>query len=359
MSRLRRFDFWSGVLALAFVVVAVLMVWPLYGIFTASVIDNRSGAWTLANFAQILGHPAYRAALVNSLIVGTGGMFGAMLLGIPLAVLTTRYVIAGRGVLATLAVLALVSPPFIGAYAWIMMLGSNGWMRAMLADWGIGLPPIYGLFGILLAFSLKFYPFVFLLTASGLGTISPSVEEAAESLGAGPWRRFFTVTLPLVFPALSSGALLAFVLSIADFGTPSIVGGKLRLLATTAFDLFTAEMGGNPGLASATSVVLLAVCMAVVVAQRWAVPVSPSAAQARRAPRTSAHSSSAITRAARGRPSSTASCSGRLWVWSKKATGRRGKGVSDHARLNSPQPTPARPRLELLPLPQCSGSSSA
>jgi len=271
MSRALRLDFWSGVLVTAFLVLALLMVWPLYSIFMASLIDNRTGAWTLANFVQILGHPAYRGALINSLIVGTGGMVGAILLGVPLAVLTTRYVIAGRGVLATLAVLALVSPPFIGAYAWIMMLGSNGWMRALLLDVGLQVPPIYGMFGILLAFSLKFYPFVFLLTASGLGSISPSVEEAAQSLGAGPWRRFFTVTLPLILPSLSSGALLAFVLSIADFGTPSIVGGKLRLLATTAFDLFTAEMGGNPGLASATSVVLLAVCMTVVLAQRWAV----------------------------------------------------------------------------------------
>ena len=221
-----RFDFWSGVLLVALAVVAVLMVWPLYNIFMASVIDNRSGTLTLANFAQILGRPAYRAAVINSLIVGTGGMLGAMLLGIPLAMLTTRFVIAGRDLLATLAVLALVSPPFIGAYAWIMMLGSNGWMRALLADTGIALPPIYGMFGILLVFSLKFYPFVFLLTASGLGAVSSSVEEAAESLGAGPWRRFFKVTLPLVFPAVSSGALLAFVLSVADFGTPSIVGGS-------------------------------------------------------------------------------------------------------------------------------------
>jgi iron(III) transport system permease protein len=271
MSRRRSFDFWTGVLVVALAVVAVLMAWPLYNIFIASVIDNRSGALTLGNFAKILGHPAYQGALFNSLIVGAGGMLGATLLGIPLAVLTTRFVIMGRDLIATLAVLALVSPPFIGAYAWIMMLGANGWMRAGLAGVGLELPPIYGMFGILLVFSLKFYPFVFLLTASGLGTISPSVEEAAESLGAGPWRRFFKVTLPLVFPAVSSGALLAFVLSIADFGTPSIVGGKVRLLATTAFDLFTAEMGGNPGLASATSVVLITVSMMVVVLQRWVV----------------------------------------------------------------------------------------
>lgn len=271
MSRRWRFDFWSGVMAVALAVVAVLMVWPLTNIFTASLIDNRSGALTLGNFAQVLGHPAYQGATINSLIVGAGGMLGATLLGIPLAMLTTRFVIAGRDFVATLAVLALVSPPFIGAYAWIMMLGANGWMRALLADIGIELPPIYGMFGILLVFSLKFYPFVFLLTASGLGAISPSVEEAAENLGAGPWRRFFKITLPLIFPAVSSGALLAFVLSIADFGTPSIVGGKVRLLATTAFDLFTAEMGGNPGLASATSVVLITISMAVVGLQRWAV----------------------------------------------------------------------------------------
>src|SRR4029453_1638587 len=186
-----RLDVWSGVLVVALAAVAVLMVWPLYGIFAASVIDNRSGALTAGNFAQILGQPAYRSALINSLIVGAGGMLGASLLGIPLAVLATRFRIVGRDVLATLAVLALVSPPFIGAYAWIMMLGTNGWLRAAFAGIGIALPPLYGMFGILLVFSLKFYPFVYLLTASGLTTISPSVEEAAESLGAGPWRRFF------------------------------------------------------------------------------------------------------------------------------------------------------------------------
>jgi iron(III) transport system permease protein len=79
------------------------------------------------------------------------------------------------------------------------------------------------------------------------------------------------VTLPLVFPAVSAGALLTFVLSIADFGTPAIVGGNVRVLATTAYNLFTSEMGGNPGLASATSVVLILLSMSVVLLQRWSV----------------------------------------------------------------------------------------
>jgi iron(III) transport system permease protein len=266
-----RFDIWTVVLGVTLAIAAVLLVWPLSGIFLASFIDNRTGDATLGHYARALGHPFYQTALINSLIVGIGGMLGSMLLGIPLAVLTTRYFILGRDLLATLAVLALVSPPFIGAYAWIMMLGQNGFLRASLAEIGIAIPSIYGFFGMILVFSLKFYPFVYLMAASGLGTISASVEEAAEGLGAGTWRRFFTVTLPLVFPAVSSGALLAFVLSIADFGTPSIVGGRVRVLATTTYNLYTSELGGNPGLASATSIILIVVSMAVVALQRWAV----------------------------------------------------------------------------------------
>ena len=264
-------DFWTLVLAAAFALVALLLFWPLSSIFSASFLDNATREPTLGNYARVLGQPFFRTALGNSLVVGVGGMLGAILLGIPLAVLATRYVIAGRDFLATLAVLALVSPPFIGAYAWIMMLGRNGFVRAWLDGIGIELPPIYGFFGILLVFSLKFYPFVFLLVSSALRTLNPSIEEAAQGLGAGPWRRFFGVTLPLVFPAVSAGALLAFVLSIADFGTPAIVGGQVRVLATTAYNLFTSEMTGNPGLASATSVVLIALSMVVVALQRWSV----------------------------------------------------------------------------------------
>ncbi len=271
MRALPRFDFWTLVMVAAFAVLGVLLIWPLSSIFVASFIDNATREPTLGNYARVLGQPFFQAALGNSVIVGVGGMLGAMLLGIPLAALTTRTVIAGRDFLATVAVLALVSPPFIGAYAWIMMLGRNGFVRLALEDVGIELPSIYGYFGIILVFSLKFYPFVFLLASSSLRTINPSVEEAAEGLGAGPWRRFFSVTLPLVFPAISAGALLTFVLSIADFGTPAIVGGKVRVLATTAYNLFTSEMGGNPGLASATSVVLIVLSMAVVLLQRWSV----------------------------------------------------------------------------------------
>jgi ABC-type Fe3+ transport system permease subunit len=193
---------------------------------------RRRSRFTLAGYTKVLTHPYYLGALVNTVIVGVGGMVGACLLGVPLAYFTARYAVTGRNVIATLAVMALVSPPFIGAYSWVVVAGNNGWLTQQMKSFGIALPTIYGIHGIILVFSLKFFPFVYLMTESALRNINRSFEEAAENLGCSPSERFFKITLPLVFPAISSGAILCFVLSIADFGTPSIIGRDFRTLST-------------------------------------------------------------------------------------------------------------------------------
>ena len=261
-------NIWTIVIFLAFVIVGLLLIFPLYNIFVASFLDNETGVFTLQNYTNILGRRYYRTAIYNSVIVGLSSMVGALIIGIPLAFFTSRYNIKGKSLISTLAILALVSPPFIGAYAWITMLGSNGWLRLGLESMGISMPTIYGPLGIILVFSLKFYPFVFLLTAGAIRTINVSLEEAAESLGCRPFSTFMRVTLPIIFPAVSTGALLAFVLSLADFGTPSIIGRNFRVLSTLAYNLFTSEMGGNPGLASTVSILLILVSLIFVYIQR-------------------------------------------------------------------------------------------
>ena len=133
------------------------------------------------------------------------------------------------------------------------MLGNNGWLTLQMKAIGITVPTIYGMAGIILVFSLKFFPFVYLMTESALRNINRSFEEAAENLGCTPVQRFFKVTLPLVFPATSSGAILCFVLSIADFGTPSIIGRDFRTLSTIAYNQYTSEMGGTPTMAVSIS----------------------------------------------------------------------------------------------------------
>ncbi len=246
---------------------AVLLAWPLSTVLRASLIDAEGG-FGLGNYFELAARPRYARALGNTMLAGAGGALGALVLGVTLAFLVTRSRLRGRVLIQTLAVLALVSPPFIGAYAWIVLFGANGLVRRFVVGLGIDMPPIYGASGVIVVFAFKFFPTVFLITAAALAQVNRSLEEAAEGLGLAPWRRVMTVTFPLVLPAISASALLAFVLSIADFGTPRLIGRNFEVLATEAFSLYTADLGSNPGLASALSLVLVGMSMLLVVLQR-------------------------------------------------------------------------------------------
>lgn len=264
----RPFDFWSLVLLLSALLLGALLVWPLFEVLKIGLWNEETQSFTLDFYKKLLTHKYYVGALVNSMIVGVGGMLGACLLGIPLAYFTTRYAIRGRSLISTLSVMALVSPPFIGAYSWIVVLGNNGWLTQAMKSIGIQLPTIYGVHGIILVFSLKFFPFVYLMTASALKNINRSLEEAAHNLGCSSIQRFFKVTLPLVMPAVSASAILCFVLSLADFGTPSIIGRDFRTLSTLAYNQYTSEMGGTPSMAVSISMLMIVISMVAVYLQR-------------------------------------------------------------------------------------------
>ena len=264
-----RLDVWSLVMLGAIGLLGLLLVWPIGQVLVLGFLDAQTQTFTLGNYQKILTHPYYLGALKNTLIVGGGGMLGACLLGVPLAYCTARFAVRGRSVIATLAVLALVSPPFIGAYSWVMVAGNNGWLTQNIKTLGLTMPTIYGAHGIILVFSLKFFPFVYLMTETALRNINRAYEEAAENLGCSATARFFKVTLPLVFPAVSSGAILSFVLSIADFGTPSIIGRDYRTLSTVAYNQYTSEMGGPPTMAVSISMLMIVIAMLAVLLQRY------------------------------------------------------------------------------------------
>jgi iron(III) transport system permease protein len=149
-----------------------------------------------------------------------------------------------------------------------MMMGSNGVITNFFGGIGINIPTIYGAHGIILVFSLKFFPFIFLMTQTALTAVNKSFEDAAENLGCSPWQRFVKVTLPLVFPAVSTGAIICFVLSIADFGTPAILGRGFRTLSTIALSAYRSELGGPPTMAVTVSILMMAISMIALVAQR-------------------------------------------------------------------------------------------
>ncbi|MDX9958512.1 MAG: ABC transporter permease [Clostridia bacterium] len=265
----RRADFWTLVTLGAFVLVIVFLLYPLSDVFRYSFTNKETGAFDLSNWGEFFSKLYYIKAFGNSMVVAISTTLISVVFGVPLAFFTTRYRIRGSTVLTTVAVLALLSPPFIGAYSWITMLGRNGFLRTALVSWGINLPPIYGAFGIILADSLQYYPFVMLMTAGALTTIDRSLEEASENLGASSVRTFFKVTMPLVLPSVTGGALISFMMSLSNFGTPMIIGGNYLVLPTLAYNLFTSEIAERPGMASTVSLILM-MCAAVVIAlQQW------------------------------------------------------------------------------------------
>lgn len=261
-------DFWTGVTILIIVVLAVLLILPILRVFMLSFVDAETGEFTINNFVEVFTRNYYLKGFKNTLFVGFMGTLGACLIGIPLAFFTARFHIRGRAWISTLAILVLVAPPFIGAYAWIMMLGSNGFITNFFERFGIGIPTIYGAHGIILVFTLKFFPFIFLMTQTALNGLNKSFEDAAENLGCTPWQRFTKITLPLVFPAVSTGAIICFVLAIADFGTPAILGRGFRTLSTIAFAAYRSELGGLPTMAVTVSMVMMAISMLALLAQR-------------------------------------------------------------------------------------------
>lgn len=269
MKHTRRFDMWTLVILGGFALVGLFLVYPLADVFQYSFTDKETGALSLSNWAEFLSKKYYLKAFLHSMFVAVSTTSLCLLFGVPLAFFTTRYRIRGATLLNTVAVLALLSPPFIGAYSWVTMLGRNGFLRTALASIGITLPPIYGALGIILADSLQYFPFVSLMTAGALTTIDRSLEEASENLGASSFRTFFRVTLPLVLPSVGGGALISFMMSLSNFGTPMIIGGNYLVLPTLAYNLFTSEIAERPGMASTVSLILMLCATGIIALQQW------------------------------------------------------------------------------------------
>ncbi len=265
----RHLGFWPVVTALVFVALFALLVMPVVNIVGLSLSGKDAQSSVLANYATFFSERFYYQTLINSLQVSLAATALAVLVGVPAAYFATRYDIWGRGFVRAAVVLTFVSPPFIGSYSWVILFGRSGLITATLADFGISLPSIYGAPGIVLVFTLQFFPFVFLMVSSGLKSIDQSIEDAARNLGSGELRVFFNVLLPLLVPSISAGALLVFVAAFTDIGTPIIIGERFRVLPVLIFGEFVNEFGGRPVLASTLAVLLLTVTTAALLLQRW------------------------------------------------------------------------------------------
>ena len=218
----------SGNLAAA--VLALGLAWLVaYPLFLVVVEATR------ADVRAVLGSGAEWAALWGSLWISLASVGLAAAIGVPLALVFERYDFPGRRVLGALVALPAVLPPLVGVIAFLFLYGESGFVsRALQAAFGLRHAPwkLQGPGAILLVHAYSMYVYFYLFARAGLARIDASMLEAAASLGAGPWRTFRRVTLPLLAPALWGAALLTFMTALASFSAPYVFGGSFRVMTT-------------------------------------------------------------------------------------------------------------------------------
>lgn len=251
-----RFNFWTIVIVLAIILALIFIVFPFSRVFVGS-FQTGEKVFTFDNYAKFFSKKYYMTALGNSMKICFTTTILATALGVPLAYISTRFNIYVKKAINIMIVLSLLSPPFIGAYSWILLLGRNGFITNVLSSVGIEIGSIYGFKGIVLAFTLKLFPFVYMYVSGALGGIDASLEEAADNLGVHGIKKLTTITFPLILPTILSSALMVFMTALADFGTPMLIGEGYKVLPVTIYEEYMSEVGGNTGFASMLSVIII------------------------------------------------------------------------------------------------------
>jgi iron(III) transport system permease protein len=198
----------------------------------------------------------------NTLFLALGCGAGTTALGLAFALIVTRTSFGFKKTLRVLTVLPIVTPPFVIGLALILVFGRAGLVNQFL-DWSMGIEPtrwIYGFHGVFLAQLFAFTPVAFLVLIGVVEGVSPTLEEASQTLRADRWSTFTTVSLPLMRPGLANAFLVGFIESIADFGNPIVLGGDYGVLST---EIYFAVVGAQLDYGRAASLALLLLVFAL------------------------------------------------------------------------------------------------
>jgi len=265
-----RLEIWSLVTLGVLAFYMVFLAYPLLNLLAQAVVNKETGKFTLSYFHKFFSKPYYFNTLINSFKVTTCVTLLTVALGTPLAYFFARFNIFGKSVLRVLIILSSMSAPFIGAYSWILLLGRSGVLTLFFRKaLGIHIPNIYGFAGILVVLTLQLYPLIFLYVSGALKNVDNSLLEASENLGCSGVRRFFIIVIPLIVPILFAGGLLVFMRSLADFGTPMLIGEGYRTFPVTIFNEFISELGTDDGFAAAISIIAILITTLIFLAQRF------------------------------------------------------------------------------------------
>ena len=224
--------------------------------------SDRDGNFTLVYLAEVFRNPIYLEGLRNSFFLAVTVTVLALLLALPLAWISDRFLFPGKTLLGALVLVPMILPPFVGAIGIRQILGQQGALNALLALLGLQDPasPVDWLgtgrfWGVALMIALNLYPIIYLNAVAALANVDPAMEEAAENLGCTGLRKFFRITLPLIMPGLFAGGTIVFIWAFTDLGVP-LMFDFTRIASVQVFNGIK-DIGGNPFPYALVAVMLL------------------------------------------------------------------------------------------------------
>lgn len=264
-----KMDVWGVITICLILFYALFLIYPMGHLARMAFTDSATGGFSFVNFIKFFSKPYYSTTLSNSFKVSLAATLTTMIIGIPLAYFFSVYEIKGKKTLQMLIIISSMSAPFVGAYAWILLMGRSGVITKFFGNvFGITLPGIYGFGGMLLVFTTQMFSLVFLYIQGAMQKVDNSLLEASLNLGTGRFKRFFKVVLPLIMPTILASALLVFMRVLSDFGTPMLIGEGYRTFPVVLYNEFVGEVSQNKGFASAIAVIAVIITTVVFLLQK-------------------------------------------------------------------------------------------
>src|SRR5215472_8493279 len=225
-SRFEAFDRSAPVWVLTAMAVGLLILLPVGWLGYMSV-SREGGGLTFGHYARVFTDPRLQKALWNTVVLAVWSGLASLVVGTPMAWLSARTDLPGKRIIRSLIMASFVTPPFLGAFAWVMLAGPNaGTLNKLYRSLTGADTPLVNIFtmpGLIFVVTLYTFPYVYIMIVNTLELIASDLEEAAAILGASRFWVAATVTLPMVLPAIFSGFILAVLQALALFGSPAIL----------------------------------------------------------------------------------------------------------------------------------------
>lgn len=229
---------------------AAFFLWPILQILKGGFID-ADGRLTFDYLAALLRDPNYLGGLKNSFLIAFATTSIALLIAVPLAFVSDRFLFPAKGLLTSVVLIPMILPPFVGAIGIKQIFGQYGAFNSLLIalhfqppGWTFDWFAANQFWGVAIVEALALYPIIYLNAVAALANIDPAMEEAAQNLGCTGLRRFFKITLPLINPGLFAGGTIVFIWSFTELGTPLV----FDYAEVTSVQIYYGlkDIGGNP-----------------------------------------------------------------------------------------------------------------